>query len=105
MTHRVVRVYLQGFVLFLTAFVSQATSNAKLIPRRDPLDGALDATLIVIMRPQSQDMFQVEEVFLGDAIRGQSLTLPGFKLVVEDPSDFLWEGSGSNPFMRRLAGS
>ena len=35
-----------------------------------------------------------------DQLFHDSAAFPGFKLVVEDPSDFLWEGSGSNPFMK-----
>src|SRR5678816_3845780 len=41
--------------------------------RRDPLDGALDATLVVIMKQQSLNWFRVEEVFLGNIDPGQHL--------------------------------
>src|SRR6266481_5330352 len=87
LTHRLVPLYLQITGLFLVAFVSQVTCNAKSIFRRDPLDGALDASLIVIVRQQSQGMFQVEEVFLGRVVKGQSLALPGFRLAVEGSSE------------------
>jgi len=70
----------------LTAFVSLSICDAKLIPRRDPLDGALDATLIVIVNQQSPGLFEVQEVFLGYAVRGQVLSMPDFKLIVEDTS-------------------
>jgi hypothetical protein len=73
-----------GVLLLLSLF--QHPCDAKIIPRRDPLDAALDSTVIVIMRQQSQDAFQLEEVFLGDVGKGQTLLLPGFKLAVEDTS-------------------
>src|SRR5262249_23468559 len=60
--------------------------EAKLIPRRDPLDGALDATVVAIVKQQSADVFQVEETFLGVVKPGQTLRLPDFVLVVEDRS-------------------
>ena len=59
-------------------------SEAKAIPRRDPLDGALSATLIVIVRQQSPGLLVVEESFYGDAERGQLLKVPNFQLRVED---------------------
>jgi hypothetical protein len=73
-------------LLLLVAMLSQATSDAKLIPRRDPLDGALDATEILIVKQLSPGLFLIEEVFLGASIKGQSLSLPGFSMVVEDRS-------------------
>jgi hypothetical protein len=72
--------------LFLAVFLSQLTCNAKIIPRRDPLDGALDASVIVIVKQQSPGLFRVEEAFLGDIATGQSLALPGFQMVVADTS-------------------
>src|ERR1022692_3920575 len=75
--------------VFLLLFLSQPPGAAKIIPRRDPLDAALDSTLIVIMKEQSQDRFEVEEVFLGDVVKGQILVLPAFKLIVEDRSSFI----------------
>jgi hypothetical protein len=72
--------------VFLLLSLSELPCAAKLIPRRDPLDAALESTVIVIMKQQSQDAFQIEEVFLGDLAKGQTLLLPGFKLAVEDTS-------------------
>jgi len=63
-----------------------APSVAKIIPRRDPRDGALDATLVVIMRQEVQDTFRIEETFLGENAVGDVLYLPGFRLVVADLS-------------------
>jgi hypothetical protein len=68
----------------LATVVSSSPCNAKLIPRRDPLDGALDATLIAIIKQQSPDTFRIEESFLGDIGVGELLALPGFSLVVQD---------------------
>src|ERR1035437_652600 len=75
--------------VFLLLSLSQLPCAGALIPRRDPLDAALDSTVIVVMKQQSQDAFQVEEVFLGDVAKGQTLLLPGFKLVVEDTSSLI----------------
>ena len=63
--------------------------NAKILPRRDPLDGALDATAIVIVSRQVGQTFRVEETFLGDATVGDSLSLPGFELKVADETSFI----------------
>src|ERR1035438_3316927 len=75
--------------VFLLFSLSELPGVAKIIPRRDPLDAALDSTVIVIMKEQSQDRFEVEEVFLGDVVKGQILVLPAFKLIVEDRSSFI----------------
>ena len=79
----------RGLGVFLLLSLSQRPCAAKLIPRRDPLDAALDSTVIVIMHQQSQNAFRVDEVFLGDVAKGQTLLLPGFKLAVEDTSSFM----------------
>ena len=73
----------------LAAFAFQLICGAKIIPRRDPLDGALDATVIAIMSHQSSDKFRVEDVFLGEVAKGQQLSLPGFKLAIDDTSTFV----------------
>jgi len=72
--------------VFLLLFLSQLPCVAKMVPRRDPLDAALDSTVIVIMHQRSQDVFQVDEGFLGDVGKGQTLLLPGFSLVVWNES-------------------
>jgi hypothetical protein len=58
-------------------------SFAKLVARRDFRDGILDAELVVIVLHQSADSFRVEEVFLGNANKGDSIELPGFRLFTE----------------------
>ena len=73
-----------GLLATLMALQCAAICNAKLIPRRDPLDGAIDATIIAILSPQSPGVFRIEESFLGAIYPGQDLRLPGFALVVED---------------------
>src|ERR1017187_406984 len=87
--------------VFLLLFLSQPPGAAKIIPRRDPLDAALDSTLIVIMKEQSQDRFEVEEVFLGDVVKGQILVLPAFRLIVEDTSHLFFAGGGAEPSTRK----
>jgi hypothetical protein len=69
--------------------VGGGLANAKIIPRRDPLDGALNSSLIVIMKQQQSGVFKIEEVFLGDMGAGQLLDLPRFKLAVRDESAFI----------------
>ena len=58
---------------------------------RDARLGVLDATLVVIVRQQAADEFQIEETFWGDKKRGDSLQLPGFRLftVPEDGPDIV----------------
>jgi len=70
----------------LAVLASTALCDAKIIPKRDPLDGALDATLIVIMKREAPGIFRVEESFLGAVGVGDLLQLPDFKLAVEDSS-------------------
>jgi hypothetical protein len=75
--------------VFLLICFYQFPCDAKIVPRRDPLDAALDSTVIAIMRQQSPGTFQVEEAFLGDVAKGQTLLLPGFNLVVQDTSSLI----------------
>lgn len=56
------------------------TSSAKLIPRRDPRAGVLDANLVVLVKQEVSDQFQIEEVYLGESKPGDVINLPGFKL-------------------------
>jgi hypothetical protein len=79
----------RGVEVFLLLSLSPLPGTAKIIMRRDPLDAALDSTVIVIMQEQSEDKFEVEEVFLGDVVKGQILVLPAFRLIVEDRSSFI----------------
>jgi hypothetical protein len=80
------RSLIRGAGTVLLVALSLCPCDGKIIPRRDPLDAALDSTVIVIMKQQSQGSFQVEEVFLGNVAKGQTLLLPGFSLAVEDTS-------------------
>ena len=76
-----------GFLALLIALqCASQICNAKLIPRRDPLDGAIDATVIAILKQETPGVFRIEETFLGAVYPGQMLQLPGFSLVVEDLS-------------------
>jgi hypothetical protein len=64
----------------LILLVLPNTSNAKLIPRRDPRAGVLDANHVVLVKQEVSDQFQIEEVYLGDSKPGDIINLPGFKL-------------------------
>jgi hypothetical protein len=60
--------------------------SGRIIPGRNPLDGALDATHIVIVRQQFSSAFVVEQSFLGDVGQGHVLELPGLEFIVADYS-------------------
>jgi hypothetical protein len=64
----------------LLLFLLCVESSARLVPKRNPREGVLDASLVSIVRPETQDWFRIEEVFLGDQSAGDSINLPGFKL-------------------------
>jgi len=53
---------------------------SRLIPRRDAREGVLDAELVAIVSHQTQDDYEIEEVFLGVGERGDPLHIPGFRL-------------------------
>jgi len=55
-------------------------SFARLLPVRDPRDGVLDASLVVIVRKEQKDTFRVEEVVLGEKTVGDVIKLPDFRL-------------------------
>src|SRR5262245_7893783 len=65
---------------FLLLFPLRINSSARLAPPRDPREGILDASLVSIARPETQDLFTIEEVFLGDQSAGDMIKLPAFKL-------------------------
>ena len=64
------REYRRFLLALLAASLFSLPSDGKIVPRRDPADGALDATLVVIMQQHSKDLFAVREVFLGGITRG-----------------------------------
>ena len=64
----------------LSIFLKSEDASARLVPPRDPCDGVLDASLVVIVTPEAQDRFRTVEVFLGQQGTGGSIELPGFKL-------------------------
>jgi hypothetical protein len=58
---------------------------ARIVPNKDPLNGVLDAELVVIAGPSlsgKPGIFRTEEVFLGDLHAGDSIDLGDFKLSV-----------------------
>jgi hypothetical protein len=71
-------------LLFLCClFPASINCFAKLTTRPDYRNGILDAELVVIVLQHSPGSFRVEEVFLGNANKGDSIELPGFRLFTE----------------------
>jgi hypothetical protein len=69
--------------LFLS-FVA-LSAFARIVPNKDPLNGVLDAELVVIAGPSlsgKPGIFRIEDVFLGDLHAGDSIDLGDFKLSV-----------------------
>jgi len=64
----------------LLLFLLCGESSARPVPQRIAREGVLDASLVSIVRPETQDWFSIEEVFLGDQSVGDSINLHGFKL-------------------------
>ena len=70
-----------SMITFLILFLLLAQdSDAKLVPRRDPRAGILDASLVTLVKHEENDRFLVEEVFLGESNPGDIIMLPDFKL-------------------------
>jgi len=64
----------------LLLFLLCVDSSARPVPQRRSREGVLDASLVSIVRPETQDWFRIEEVFLGDQSASDSINVPGFKL-------------------------
>jgi len=62
------------------ALITGEPSLAKLVAPRNPLDGVLDAELVVIVKQAGSGAFSVEEVLLGTARAGDVIAVPDFKL-------------------------
>jgi hypothetical protein len=80
---------LGGWTMRLIAvlFASLVTLSAfaRIVPNKDPLNGVLDAELVVIAGPSPSGkpgFFRIEEVFLGELHGGDSIDLGDFKLSV-----------------------
>ena len=61
------------------------TASARIVPAKDPLDGVLDADLVVIVGPAlngKPGAFRISEVFLGDLHVGDTIELSDFKLFI-----------------------
>ena len=88
-------------IRLLAAFLlCQLLCDGHIVYRRDPLDGALDATVIAIVSLQPSGAFRAEKVFLGDVASGDLLFLPGFKLTVEDRSALIAGVDREEPIYR-----
>jgi hypothetical protein len=62
------------------ALMTGEPSCAKLVAARNPLDGVLDAELIVIVKHAGSGAFAAEEALLGTARAGDVIAVPDFKL-------------------------
>jgi hypothetical protein len=74
---------IRALLLLCCVLLSSSVSFAKLVASRDYRNGILDAELLVIVLQHSPGSFRVEEVFLGNANKGDSIELPGFRLFTE----------------------
>jgi len=55
-------------------------SYARIVPPRDPRDGVLDASLVVIVSKKQEGVLRIEEMILGQRKAGDTIRLPGFRL-------------------------
>ena len=78
----VIRAVYASSIVF-AIFLMGDNAYAKPILRPDPREGVLDASLVVIGRQVARGTFSVEEVFLGEAQAGDSISLTDFKLITE----------------------
>lgn len=76
---------IRALLLLCCFFPASINCFAKLTTRPDYRNGILDAELVVIVLQHSPGSFRVEEVFLGNAYKGDSIELPGFRLFTEQP--------------------
>jgi hypothetical protein len=73
----------RALLLLCCFFPASINCFAKLTTRPDYRNGILDAELVIIVLQHSPDGFRVGEVFLGNANKGDSIELPGFRLFTE----------------------
>lgn len=78
--------------LIAALFASLVTLSAfaRIVPNKDPLNGVLDAELVVIAGPSlsgKPGIFRIGEVFLGELHAGDSIDLGDFKLSVIQECD------------------
>ena len=78
--HRRVAGTIRALLLPCCLLLASTVSFAKLVSSRDYRNGILDAELVIIVSQESPNSFRVGEVFLGNANKGDSLELPGFRL-------------------------
>jgi hypothetical protein len=77
-----IQVFARALCLLLISLIS-CDVFARLVAKKNPLDGVLDAELVAIVERSASgapDLFTVDEVFLGTAKPGDSIELEGFKL-------------------------
>ncbi len=66
--------------VILWTLLATVPAFAREVPERDPRDGALDASLIVLVRQEEPEVFRIEEVFLGEKEAGATIRLAKFRL-------------------------
>src|SRR5215813_6141114 len=71
-----------GGVLFAILLIGDS-AYAKLIPRPNPREGVLDASIVLVVRQVERDTFSAEEIFLGEMQAGDQINLTDFKLTTE----------------------
>jgi len=72
-----------ALLLLCCFFPASINCFAKLTTGPDYRNGILDAELVVIVLQHSPGSFRVGEVFLGNANKGDSIEVPGFRLFTE----------------------
>ena len=59
----------------LAMFVLTDWSHARIVPPRDPREGVLDASLVVIVSKKQEGVFRIEETTLGQGKVGDTMNL------------------------------
>lgn len=81
------RVCFQSLLAFSLIVFPGSAASARIVVAKNPLDGVLDAQLVVIVRQQEAlKLFQIDEVFLGNAQSGDSLDVGDLELSTEQES-------------------
>jgi len=65
---------------FVVVLLLADVLHGRIVPARDPRDGVLDASLVVIVRQERKGLFRIEEVLLGEKTVGDTIKLPDFRL-------------------------
>jgi len=78
------RICFQRLLAFALILFPRSAVSARVVIAKNPLDGVLDAQLVVIVRQQqASKLFEIDDVFLGDARSGDSIDLGDLELSTE----------------------